>query len=213
MSAAPYGGTSGKAGRISSPQRDAQYEAKSMKFTQTSLADVVIIDPQAFEDDRGWFMESYNEQKFREGLETLGLPIPRPFVQDNHSCSKKGVLRGLHYQLPPHAQGKLVRVVQGAAFDVAVDIREQSPTFGHWVGVELSAGNHRMLWVPEGFAHGFVALEDKTHFLYKTTDFYHRDSEAAIRWDDPTIAINWPALDNLIINAKDREAPPLGEAR
>jgi dTDP-4-dehydrorhamnose 3,5-epimerase len=184
-----------------------------MNFTQTSLADVVIIEPVAFDDDRGWFMESYNEQTFHQGLEALGLPIPRPFVQDNHSCSKKGVLRGLHYQLPPHAQGKLVRVVQGAAFDVAVDIRQHSPTFGNWVGVELSADNHKMLWVPEGFAHGFVALEDNTHFLYKTTDFYHRDSEAAIRWNDPAIAIEWPALDNLVINSKDREAPPLREAK
>jgi len=184
-----------------------------MNFTQTNIPDVVIIDPAVFTDERGWFMESFNQQKFEQGLQQLGLPLPRPFVQDNHSCSKKGVLRGLHYQLPPHAQGKLVRVTHGAAFDVAVDIRQGSPTFGQWAGVELSASNHRMLWIPEGFAHGFVALAEDTHFLYKTTDFYARDCEAAIRWDDPSIAIAWPDSETLIINAKDREAPLLENAR
>src|SRR5690606_21973580 len=162
-----------------------------MKLTQTAIPDVVLIEPAVFADERGWFMESFNEARFHAELQKLGLPLPRPFVQDNHSCSKKGVLRGLHYQLPPHAQGKLVRVVQGAAFDVAVDIRKGSPTFGQWVGAELSAANRRMMWIPEGFAHGFVALEDDTHFLYKTTDYYAKDSEAAIRWDDPALAITW----------------------
>lgn len=184
-----------------------------MNFTQTNIPDVVIIEPTLFTDERGWFMESFNQQTFEQGLQQLGLPIPRPFVQDNHSCSAKGVLRGLHYQLPPHAQGKLVRVTQGAAFDVAVDIRQGSPTFGQWAAAELSAANNRMMWIPEGFAHGFVALEDDTHFLYKTTDFYARDCEAAIRWDDPDLAIAWPASASLIINTKDREAPALKKAR
>lgn len=183
-----------------------------MKFTATAIPDVVIIEPVVFADERGWFMESFNEQKFHQGLQQLSLPIPPAFVQDNHSCSKKGVLRGLHYQLPPHPQGKLVRVVKGAAFDVAVDIRRSSPTFGQHVGVELSEHNHRMLWLPAGFAHGFVALADDTHFLYKTTDFYHQNSEAAIRWDDPQLAIAWPLQDQLGINSKDRQAPGLDQA-
>lgn len=178
-----------------------------MKLIQTNIPDVVIIEPQVFEDDRGWFMESFNEQRFHTELTKLGLPIPRPFVQDNHSCSKKGVLRGLHYQSPPHAQGKLVRVTKGAAFDVALDIREGSPTFGQHAIVELSASNQRMLWIPEGFAHGFVALEDDTHFLYKTTDYYAKDCEAAIHWDDAALAIAWPKGLELVINQKDREAP------
>lgn len=178
-----------------------------MKLIQTAIPDVVIIEPALFEDERGWFMETFNEKRFHEELQKLGLPIPRPFVQDNHSCSKKGVLRGLHYQLPPHPQGKLVRVTQGAAFDVAVDIREGSSTFGQWVSVELSADNKRMFWIPEGFAHGFVALEDNTHVNYKTTDYYAKDCEAAIRWDDPKLAIRWPKPEQLIISRKDRDAP------
>lgn len=183
-----------------------------MKLIQTRIPDVVIIEPQVFEDERGWFMESFNERRFHEELQMLGLPVPRPFVQDNHSCSKKGVLRGLHYQLPPHAQGKLVRVTQGAAFDVAVDIRAGSPTFGQWVGVELSADNHRMLWIPEGFAHGFVALEDDTHFHYKTTDYYAKDCEAAIRWDDSKLAIQWPRHEQALLNSKDESAPLFRDA-
>lgn len=182
-----------------------------MKLIQTRIPEVVIIEPVVFEDERGWFMESFNEHRFHEELLKLGLPTPRAFVQDNHSCSKKGVLRGLHYQLPPHAQGKLVRVTQGAAFDVAVDIRDGSPSFGQHVPVELSAANHRMLWIPEGFAHGFVALEDETHFHYKTTDYYARNCEAAIRWDDAKLAIGWPKMLHLIINEKDRTAPLLSE--
>jgi dTDP-4-dehydrorhamnose 3,5-epimerase len=165
-----------------------------MKFTPTAIPDVVVIEPAVFGDDRGWFMESFNEAKFRQGLAGLGLSAPRPFVQDNHSCSKAGVLRGLHYQLPPHSQGKLVRVSQGAAFDVAVDIRRGSPTFGQWVGVTLSAANRLQIWIPEGFAHGFMALEDDTHFLYKTTDVYARECERSIRWDDADIGIRWPEV-------------------
>lgn len=184
-----------------------------MKLTPTRLPDVVIIEPAVFGDDRGWFMESHNAARFNAELAKLGLPAPRPFVQDNHSCSKAGVLRGLHYQLNPHAQGKLVRVVKGSAFDVAVDIRKGSPTFGQWAGVTLSAANNLQLWVPEGFAHGFLALEDDTHFLYKTTDTYAKDCERSIRWDDPAIGIEWP-LGSLVlnINAKDAEAPVLRDA-
>ena len=163
-----------------------------MKLVPTGLPGVVIVEPAVFSDERGWFCESWNGARLDEGLRDLGLPPARPFVQDNHSCSHAGVLRGLHYQLPPHPQGKLVRVVRGAAFDVAADIRRGSPTFGQWVGVELTADNQRQLWIPEGFAHGFLALEDNTHFLYKTTDRYARDCERALRWDDPTLAIAWP---------------------
>jgi dTDP-4-dehydrorhamnose 3,5-epimerase len=163
-----------------------------MKFTPSEIPDVVILEPDVFEDERGWFMESFNERRFLEGLKKLGLPLPGSFVQDNHSLSHKGVLRGLHYQLPPHAQGKLIRVVQGAAFDVAVDIRKNSPCFGKWVGLELSARNKKMLWIPEGFAHGFMALEQDTHFLYKTTAYYARECERAIIWNDPDLNIQWP---------------------
>ena len=185
-----------------------------MKLVPTALRDVVIVEPAVFGDERGWFMESYNDKRFNAALRELGLPPARPFVQDNHSCSAKGVLRGLHYQLPPHPQGKLVRVVKGSAFDVAVDIRRGSPTFGQWVGAELSAKNHRQLWIPEGFAHGFVALEDDTHFLYKTTDFYAKDCEGAIRWDDPSIGIEWPGLDGTapLVAPKDAAAGTLADA-
>lgn len=177
-----------------------------MKLTSTAIPDVVLIEPTVYEDERGWFMESFNEQRFHAELQKLGLPIPRPFVQDNHSCSKKGVLRGLHFQRDPHAQGKLVRVVNGAAFDVAVDIRPGSPTFGKWVGEELSAANKHMLWIPEGFAHGFLALEDGTEFLYKTTDYYAKECEAATRWDDPSLAIQWPENIQVQISEKDSQA-------
>lgn len=180
-----------------------------MKLIQTSIPDVVIIEPAVFGDERGWFMESFNEKRFHSELTKLGLPTPRAFVQDNHSCSSKGVLRGLHFQKAPHAQGKLVRVVKGSAFDVAVDIRPNSKTFGQWTGIELTAENKKMFWVPEGFAHGFVALEDDTHFLYKTTDYYAKDCEGAIAWNDPELGIKWPeieGLDELLINEKDRDA-------
>jgi len=184
-----------------------------MKLIPTSIPDVVVIEPTVFEDDRGWFMESFNEDRFRRELRTLGLPEPKSFIQDNHSCSGKGVLRGLHYQLPPHAQGKLVRVVQGAAFDVAVDIRRSSPTFGKWVGVEISALNRKMLWVPDGFAHGFLALQDGTHFLYKTTAYYAPESERAILWNDQAINIAWPKLGAPYrISAKDEQSNSLKDA-
>ena len=164
-----------------------------MKLTPTpEIPDVVIVEPTVFSDDRGWFMESFNEPRFHQGLAALGLPAPRPFVQDNHSCSRAGVLRGLHFQRAPHAQGKLVRVVKGRVWDVAVDIRPDSPTVGRWVGLELSADNRRQLWIPEGLAHGFLTLEDDTHFLYKTTDVYAKDCEGAIVWNDPDLAIDWP---------------------
>lgn len=186
-----------------------------MKLVPTAIRDVVVVEPTVFADDRGWFMESYHEPRFHAALRELGLPVPRPFVQDNHSCSKAGVLRGLHYQLPPHPQGKLVRVVRGAAFDVAVDIRRGSPTFGRWVGVELSADNRRQLWIPEGFAHAFLALEDDTHFLYKTTDVYAKECERSIRWDDPAIGIAWPLPAGIrapLVAAKDAAAPGLAAA-
>ncbi len=186
-----------------------------MKLHPTALPGVLILEPAVFADTRGWFMESFNEARFAAAVQDLALPAPPRFVQDNHSCSKAGVLRGLHYQLPPHAQGKLVRVVQGAAFDVAVDIRDGSPSFGRWVGVELSATNHRQMWVPPGFAHGFMALQDDTHFLYKTTDVYARDCERSIRWSDPAIGIAWPSVPGMttpLVAAKDAEAPLLAQA-
>ena len=186
-----------------------------MKAQPTAIAGVVLLEPAVFEDDRGWFMESWSRPRFDAALQALGLPAPREFVQDNHSCSRRGVLRGLHYQLPPHAQGKLVRVVRGAAFDVAVDLRAGSPSFGRWVGAELSAANRRLLWIPEGFAHGFLALEDDTEFLYKTTDVYARDCERAIRWDDPAIGIRWPLPAGLVqplLAAKDAASPLLAQA-
>lgn len=181
-----------------------------MKLTQTAIPDVVIVEPRVFKDERGCFFESYNDRTFHAALATLGLATPRPFVQDNHSSSSRGVLRGLHFQAAPFAQGKLVRVVKGAAFDVAVDIRADSSTYGKWVGVELSAENKKMLWIPEGFAHGFVALEEDTHFLYKTTDYYNKESEGSLIWNDPTLAIEWPIekLGELIISEKDAEAMP-----
>ncbi len=184
-----------------------------MKLLPTDLPGVVVIEPAVFGDDRGWFMESWNAQRFEAGLRELGLPVPRPFVQDNHSCSHAGVLRGLHFQLPPHPQGKLVRVVQGAVFDVAVDIRRGSPHFGRWTGVELSAANRRQLWIPEGFAHGFLALQDDTHFLYKTTDVYARDCERSLLWSDPDIGIDWPLARlegrSPVVAPKDAAAPLL----
>ena len=183
-----------------------------MKLIATDLPGVVTIEPAVFSDDRGWFMESFNQQRFVDGLAALGQSAPRPFVQDNESHSKRGVLRGLHYQLPPHPQGKLVRVVAGAVIDVAVDIRRSSPTFGRWVAVELSAENRRQLWIPEGFAHGFVALSDDTRFLYKTTDVYARDCERAIAWNDPAIGIQWPNGVSPLLAPKDAAAPLLAQA-
>jgi dTDP-4-dehydrorhamnose 3,5-epimerase len=174
------------------------------------LPEVVIVEPVLFEDERGWFMESYNERKFHRALAELGLPLPRAFVQDNHSRSGSGVLRGLHFQVDPHAQGKLVRVVKGAVWDVTVDVRASSPMRGQWFGLELSAANRRQLWIPEGFAHGFLTLEEDTHFLYKTTDYYARECERSFRWNDPTFAIEWP-LERIagppLLAPKDATAP------
>jgi dTDP-4-dehydrorhamnose 3,5-epimerase len=163
-----------------------------MKLLRTDIPDLLIVEPTVFGDDRGWFTESYNARAFAQAVTALGLSPPPELVQDNHSCSHAGVLRGLHYQLAPHAQAKLVRVVKGSAWDVAVDIRPGSPSFGRWVGIELTAANRRQFWIPAGFAHGFVALEDDTHFLYKTSDYYAKDCERALRWDDPQLAIAWP---------------------
>jgi dTDP-4-dehydrorhamnose 3,5-epimerase len=186
-----------------------------MKFTPTRIPDVLIVEPAVFADERGWFMETFNEPRFHAALAGLGQPVPRPFVQDNHSCSKAGVLRGLHYQAAPHAQGKLVRVTRGSAWDVAVDIRPGSVTFGQSVGLELSESNRLQLWIPEGFAHGFLALADDTHFLYKTTDVYAKDCERAIVWNDPTLGIDWP-LENFagppLVAPKDAAAPAFANA-
>lgn len=186
-----------------------------MRLVETTLPGVLIVEPAIFGDERGWFTETFNEPRWLAALAAIGQPAPRRFVQDNHSCSKAGVLRGLHYQMPPHAQGKLVRVVQGAAFDVAVDIRAGSPTFGQWFGTELNAENRRQMWIPEGFAHGFLALQDDTHFLYKTTDVYAKDCERSIRWDDPAIGITWPLPVGLaapLVAPKDAAAPLLAQA-
>lgn len=180
-----------------------------MNLIETELEGVLIIEPNQFVDDRGWFMESFNEPMFHEKLKALNNPVPGPFIQDNHSSSKKNVLRGLHYQLAPHAQGKLVRVVKGAAYDVVVDIRRGSKNYGQWFGLELSAKNNKMLWIPEGFAHGFMALEDDTNFLYKTTELYCPEFERSIRWDDPEIGIKWPDNKGLLIGKKDQSAPLL----
>ena len=157
-----------------------------MKATRLAIPDVVLIEPKVFGDARGFFFESFNQKAFNEATGTQ-----HEFVQDNHSRSAKGVLRGLHYQIK-QPQGKLVRVVRGAVFDVAVDIRKGSPTFGQWVGEELSEDNHRQLWVPPGFAHGFVVLSDAAEFLYKTTDYYAPQFERCIMWNDPTLDIDWP---------------------
>jgi len=157
-----------------------------MKVTPTSIADVLVIEPRVFGDQRGFFLESFNQRQFNEATGT-----DHSFVQDNHSRSAKNVLRGLHYQVG-QPQGKLVRVVRGAVFDVAVDIRAESPTFGQWVGVELTEENHRQLWVPPGLAHGFLVLSDSAEFLYKTTDYYAPEQERCIVWNDPTLGIAWP---------------------
>ncbi|AMO42203.1 MULTISPECIES: dTDP-4-dehydrorhamnose 3,5-epimerase [Acinetobacter] len=178
-----------------------------MKVETTKIEGLLILHPSVFGDDRGWFMESFNQQRFAQALEDLNLPVPT-FVQDNHSLSQKGVLRGLHYQNAPYGQGKLVRVVQGRVWDVAVDIRPDSKTYGEWIGVELSAENKTMFWIPEGFAHGFISLEDNTQFLYKTTNYYNKESEGAIIWNDPTLAIDWPLaeVDEVLVSDKDQAA-------
>lgn len=170
-----------------------------MNVIKTAIPDVLIFEPKVFGDERGFFFESFNHKLFEEAV---GYPVT--FVQDNHSKSSKGVLRGLHYQLPPHAQGKLVRCVAGEVFDVAVDIRKSSPTFGQWVGVHLSGENKRQLWIPEGFAHGFVTLTETAEFLYKTTNYYSPQSEGSIRWDDPHVGVEWPIFEEPSLSIKDR---------
>ena len=172
----------------------------------TPLNDLVLLEPEAFQDDRGFFFESWNARNFEQ-------PTARAtFVQDNHSGSRRGVLRGLHYQLPPQPQGKLVRVVIGSVFDVAVDIRRSSETFGQWFGTELTAENRNQLWVPPGFAHGFLAVSDWAELLYKTTDYYARDLDRSIRWDDPDIGIDWPIHSEPVLSARDSAAPHLRDA-
>lgn len=178
-----------------------------MKATPLALPEVLLLEPRVFPDDRGWFYESFNARSFAAAT---GLDVT--FVQDNHSRSSRGVLRGLHYQLDPAAQGKLVRAVTGSILDVAVDVRRSSPTFGQWVAEALSAQNKRQLWVPIGFAHGFIALEDGTEVFYKTTDFYHKPSERSIRWDDPALAIGWPEGLTPLLADKDATAPLLADA-
>lgn len=168
-----------------------------MQVIETLLPQVLIFEPKVFGDERGFFMESFNQRDFEQ---TTGLT--RHFVQDNHSRSRQGVLRGIHYQLE-QPQGKLVRVTQGRVFDVAVDLQRRSPTFGQWVGVELSAENHRQLWVPEGFGHAFLVLSESADFLYKTTDYYHPASERCIRFDDPELSIAWPEVPDLTLSDKD----------
>lgn len=171
-----------------------------MKCTPTAIPDVVLLEPQVFEDERGFFMETWQRRKFA----AAGIDVD--FVQDNHSRSVKGTLRGLHYQLPPHAQGKLVRVTVGEVFDVAVDIRRGSPTFGQWVGEYLSAENKRMLWIPPGFAHGFYVTSDVAEFQYKCTDYYAPECERCIRWDDPGLGIKWPTKGDPLVSTKDEQA-------
>lgn len=175
-----------------------------MNVIPTAIPDVLIIEPKVFGDERGFFYESFNEQAFKAatGLDVL-------FVQDNHSKSAKNVLRGLHYQTAPKAQGKLVRVIAGEVFDVAVDLREGSPTFGKWVGETLSAANKRQMWIPPGFAHGFLTLSESAEFLYKTTDYYSPEHERGILWNDPQLAISWPLTGTPLLAAKDAHNPPL----
>lgn len=177
-----------------------------MNVIATAIPDALIIEPRVFGDARGFFFESFNQQAFRQAT---GLDVN--FVQDNHSRSSRGVLRGLHYQIQ-HPQGKLVRVVRGAVFDVAVDIRKDSPTFGKWVGVELTEDNHRQFWVPVGFAHGFVVLSDSADFLYKTTDYYAPQHERCIAWNDPTIGIQWPTGLSPRLSIKDGAGLSLSQA-
>ncbi len=172
-----------------------------MKIIDTDIPDVKIIEPAVFSDDRGSFMETWNHKVF---CNTIGK---REFLQDNQSISHRGVLRGLHYQLEPFEQGKLVRVLTGRVFDVAVDIRKKSETYGKHVAVELTAENKKMLWIPEGFAHGFLSLENNTTFLYKTTGYYNKESERAFHWKSSALNIQWPILDKITVNDKDSTAP------
>lgn len=178
-----------------------------MDATPLKIPEVVLIEPHVFEDERGFFFESFNQQGFEEAI---GRHVT--FVQDNHSRSGRGVLRGLHYQLPPHTQGKLVRVTVGEVFDVAVDIRKTSPTFGQWVGEYLSAENKRQLWIPEGFAHGFYVTSEVAELQYKCTDYYAPDCERNIRWDDGTLALQWPLEGDPLVSEKDRRGAAFDRA-
>lgn len=179
-----------------------------MKVVPTAIPEIKLFKPTIHRDVRGLFVESFRQDLFNQATSTN-----YEFIQDNHSRSSKGVLRGLHYQLPPHAQGKLVRVISGAVFDVAVDVRRSSPTFGQWVGVELSAENHHQLWIPPGFAHGFVVLSDTADFVYKTTAYYAPESDRGLLWSDPDIAIAWPQLDIAFsLSEKDRNQPAFKQA-
>lgn len=178
-----------------------------MKVIDTKISDVKIIEPQVFGDERGFFMETWQQQKFEE--QVTGKPTL--FVQDNHSKSKKGILRGLHYQLE-NTQGKLVRVVSGEVFDVAVDMRKDSPTFGQWVGVYLSAENKRQFWIPAGFAHGFYVTSDEAEFVYKCTDYYNPKAEASLLWNDKTIAVEWPLDGEPLLSEKDIEGLEFSQA-
>ncbi|MBC4012521.1 dTDP-4-dehydrorhamnose 3,5-epimerase [Morganella morganii] len=180
-----------------------------MNISKTKIPDVLIIEPKVFGDERGFFYESYNHKKFEQAV---GKEVN--FVQDNHSKSTKGVLRGLHFQKAPYAQGKLVRCVVGEVFDVAVDIRENSDTYGQWVGIILSAENKRQLWIPEGFAHGFLVLSETAEFLYKATNYYHPESEGGIIWNDKNISIDWPIdNDNIILSQKDMALLSIGQKK
>lgn len=180
-----------------------------MNISKTKIPDVLIIEPKIFGDERGFFYESYNHKKFEQAV---GKEVN--FVQDNHSKSTKGVLRGLHFQKAPYAQGKLVRCVVGEVFDVAVDIRENSDTYGQWVGIILSAENKRQLWIPEGFAHGFLVLSETAEFLYKATNYYHPESEGGIIWNDKNISIDWPIEnDNIILSQKDMALLSIGQKK
>ena len=178
-----------------------------MKVTPTAIPDVLILEPKVFGDERGFFFESYNAKAFEQATGLKG-----EFVQDNHSKSAKNVLRGLHYQVAPKAQGKLVRVVQGEVFDVAVDLRKGSKYFGQWVGQILSAQNRQQLWIPSGFAHGFLTLSESAEFLYKTTNYYSPVHERSLLWNDPALGIDWPLDGSPILAAKDAVAKPLAEA-
>ena len=180
-----------------------------MQAKKPAIPEVVLFEPKVFGDERGFFFESFNQKIFEEAT-----GLKREFVQDNHSKSSKGVLRGLHYQLPPMAQGKLVRVTQGEVFDVAVDIRKSSPTFGLWVGEILSADNAKQLWVPEGFAHGFITLSETAEFLYKTTNYYSPEHERCIAWDDTELKIDWPIKSDFVpsISSKDKLSTNFSEA-
>jgi dTDP-4-dehydrorhamnose 3,5-epimerase len=177
-----------------------------VKVTPTAIPGLLVLEPRVFGDARGFFLESYNEKVFREAT---GIQVP--FVQDNHSRSGRGVLRGLHYQLE-QTQGKLVRVVRGSVFDVAVDIRRSSPSFGQWVGMELSEENQRQFWIPPGFAHGFMVLSESADFLYKSTNYYAPQHERCIAWDDPDIGIAWPAGIAPLLSEKDTRGSPLSQA-